>query len=228
MAESSAPEGALPEIDGRDLDADALRAGIIGHGALLVRGLIDADRARRLAEGIDRAADAARAWEAGEPTPETKPWYRPFNPHHDNSLAGGRSFVRGGDGIWTADSPRMLFTIIDMLKQVGFIDVVNAYLGEEAAISVKKSTLRIVPPDSGTNWHQDGAFLGEGIRTCNLWLALSDCGVDAPSLDVVPRRIDHVVETGTRGAIFDWSVGPDVVDDYTGPTGVTSTGLRAG
>ena len=36
------------------------------------------------------------------------------------------------------------------------------------------------PPLPYADWHQDGAFLGEGISTLNLWLPLSDCGDDAP------------------------------------------------
>ena len=78
-------------------------------------------------------------------------------------------------------------------------------------LSANKCTLRRVPIDANTDWHQDGAFLGAGIRALNVWLALSDCGVDAPGLDLVPRRFDDVLETGTGGAIFDWAVGPDVV-----------------
>jgi hypothetical protein len=61
----------------------------------------------------------------------------------------------------------------------------------------------------------------------NVWLALSHCGVDAPGLDVVPRRID-LVETGTEGAIFDWSVGRAVVDRAAGPGGVTRPVFRPG
>ena len=35
----------------------------------------------------------------------------------------------------------------------------------------------------------------------------------APSLDIVPRRFEEVVETGTGGSYFDWAVGPAVVED---------------
>ena len=49
------------------------------------------------------------------------------------------------------------------------------------------------------------------MRTLNLWLALSPCGTDAPGLDIVPRRFDEVLPTGTDGALFDWSVSPALV-----------------
>ena len=62
--------------------------------------------------------------------------------------------------------------------------------GERPALSANKCTLRRVPVDTNTNWHQDGAFLGADVRTVNLWLALSDCGDDSPGLEIVPRRLD--------------------------------------
>ena len=42
------------------------------------------------------------------------------------------------------------------------------------------------------------------------------------------RRFDHVVETGTGGALFDWAVGPETVARVAGDTPVTRPALRAG
>lgn len=114
----------------------------------------------------------------------------------------------------------MLFQLIDLIDQTGIGDLVAAYLGERPALSANKCTLRRVPITTNTGWHQDGAFLGERVRTLNLWLALGQCGTDAPGLDIVPRRFDHVVETGTEGAMFDWSVSPEVVAREAGDTAV--------
>jgi hypothetical protein len=50
-------------------------------------------------------------------------------------------------------------------------------------------------------WHQDGKFLGQ-VRALNLWLALSDCGRDAPGLDLVPRRLDEHVAVNTDDAMM--------------------------
>ena len=41
-------EGSLPEIDARNLDAAAIADGVVGHGALLVRGLYPADQIQRM------------------------------------------------------------------------------------------------------------------------------------------------------------------------------------
>ena len=35
-----------------------------------------------------------------------------------------------------------------------------------------------------------------------MWVTLSRCGDDAPGLDLVPRRLDHIAETGTGGALL--------------------------
>ncbi len=93
------------------------------------------------------------------------------------------------------------------------------YLDEVPAISIQKCTLRRVRPDSASAWHQDGAFLGR-VRALNVWLSLSRCGDDAPGLDIVPERLDEIVPTGTDGAIFNWSVSPQVVEEVAARGGV--------
>jgi hypothetical protein len=69
--------------------------------------------------------------------------------------------------------------------------------------------LRRARPDSQTEWHQDGAFLGNGPRTVNVWTALTPCGADAPSVDVFARPFREIVATGTDDALFNWSVSPE-------------------
>ena len=111
----------------------------------------------------------------------------------------------------TVESPRSLFDVLDTFERSACAEPLTGYLGERPALAAKKWTLRRVPLDSGTDWHQDGAFLGADIRAVNVWLALTHCGDDAPGLDVVAGRLDDIVPTGTEGALFDWSVGDPVV-----------------
>jgi hypothetical protein len=123
--------------------------------------------------------------------------------------------------VFAGDSPRLLFDLLEVVGEAGVPDLVAAHLGEPPALSVKKTTLRRVTKEkSNAAWHQDGAFMGTDIRTVNLWLALSHCGDDAPGLDILPRRLDHIVETGTPGAVFDWSASPDMVERAAGETPV--------
>ena len=124
-----------------------------------------------------------------------------------------------------------MFDFARTLERTGLREVATGYLGERPTISINKCTLRKVDPDvvkghTGISWHQDGAFLGD-VRALNVWLTLSHCGDTAPGLDIVPKRIDHVVPAGTEGAAFDWSVSPAVVDEVSEGTPVQASDLRA-
>ena len=213
-------ESDLPAIDASELTAGRIRAAIDDRGALIVRGLLaDGEEAATLREGIDRVFDGRERASDGAPAAETAPWYDPFvpEPEYETAVGIGRRFVNEGSGVWLADSPRMLFELTERFERLGLRRVISDYLGERPAISVNKGTLRRARPTAGTEWwHQDGAFLGEGIRSLNIWLALSACGRDAPGMDIVAKRLDGIVEKGTRGADFDWSVGQPVVDEVAG------------
>jgi hypothetical protein len=200
----------LPQIDASALNADILGGSILHHGALWVRSLISPPEADRLRQGIDRTFEARDAFHLGTPVEETNPWYA--QAPMDDSLSASRAWVESGGGAWTADAPRMLFDLIELFKDSGVVDVIADVLGERPALSIGKSTLRRVPWTTDTDWHQDGAFLGEAVRTVNVWLCLSECGVDAPGLDVVARRLPYIVQSGSHGAHFDWSVGPGMVE----------------
>ncbi len=112
-------------------------------------------------------------------------------------------------------------------ERAGLTQVITDYLGERPTISVQKCTLRKVDPDAGHGWHQDGAFMGD-VRALNVWLSLSRCGDESPGMDIVPRRLDHIVPTGTEGALFDWSVSPQVAEEAAGDVGSPAADLRAG
>jgi hypothetical protein len=98
-------------------------------------------------------------------------------------------------------------------------EVVGSYLGEPALISVHKTTLRKAEPAVAGAWHQDGKFMGP-VRSLNLWLSLSRCGDEAPGLDLVPRRLDQYLDTGTEGAQLDWTISDSVVARAAGEAGV--------
>lgn len=209
----------LPSVAAADLTAPLIRGAFLAYGCLIVRGLVPADRAAALQAGIDRVFAGRDDHLEGVPVERTTPWYKPFEPEPEyvNSVTLGRGFVGKGSGIWTADSPRLLFDLLSTYEDAGMREIVSEYLGERPALSVNKGTLRRAAPKVGTEWwHQDGAFLGAGIRSLNIWLSLNASGIDAPGLEVVPKRIDHIVETGTEGADFHWSVGDAVVERESG------------
>jgi hypothetical protein len=49
---------------------------------------------------------------------------------------------------------------------------------------------------------------------------LSRCGDEAPGLDIVPRRLDRIVPTGTAGAAFDWSVSQTIAEGVSEGVGI--------
>ena len=224
-----------PVVSAGDLTPELLRSGILRHGSLHVRGVVPEPRVRELVDGIDRAIAAAEKFSSG-PDRELTPWFEPFRVDSsypdakavNRRLWNRRAWVREAGGVWGADSPRMLFELFDTLEAVGMLPLLSEYLGERPALTVDKCTLRRVAVDTNADWHQDGAFLGPGIRTVNMWLSLSECGRDAPGLDFVPARLDRIVDTGTEGAVFPWSVGPGVVDRVSASTPVVRPVFGAG
>ena len=135
-------------------------------------------------------------------------------------VGGRRSWVRASGGVWTADSPRMLFELIELIDETGVGAVVTEYLGERPALSANKCTLRRVPIDSNTDWHQDGAFLGaRGAQPSTCGSSLSHCGVDAPGLDIVPRRLRRDRRRpAPRAPTSTGRSRPAVVDELAGTT----------
>ena len=217
----------LPAVDVGELSAERLASAIQHHGALLVRGLLSDPQIELLVDDIDRGLDAQEAHLAGKPVKATTPWYVPFTPGPEYRRDLHRPFPDTGK-LLAVESPRAAFDTLEVFREIGLGDLVAEHLGERPALSVKKWNLRRVPVIPDADWHQDGAFLGQGIRTVNVWITLSHCGKDAPGLDVVPRRLDHVVETGTGGAHFEWSVGPGAVDQIAGEAGVIRPVLAPG
>lgn len=215
----------VPEVDASELDPDLLATGLLRHGALILRGLVPGASADRLREDTDRVFAARDRFESGTPTPADG-WYERWP---SGGVATGRVFVeQDRSGVLTVDSPRLSDELIALYESTGVVSAVQGYFGERPALSCQKWTLRRVPPDANTGWHQDGAFLGKGIRAVNLWLALTDCGIDAPGLDIVPFRLDRIVETGTDDSYFDWDVGSAVVDRTTGGRPPVHPQFRAG
>jgi len=209
-------DSALIEVVPGDLTPELLRAAIVRRGCLLVRGLVGEDDATRLAGEIQRAFAARDAAAAGAGSADG--YYEEFVPDPPFEFVE-RGWVAESGGVAGADSPKLMFDMLEIFERTGLRKVIAEYLGEPPALSIQKCTLRRTEPSSGGEWHQDGAFLGD-VRALNVWVSLSHCGDDAPGLDIVPCRVDYVAPTGTDGALFDWSVSPKVAEDLAGDAGI--------
>jgi hypothetical protein len=206
----------VPEIACADLTTDIMGGAILHHGGLIVRGLIDPAETARLVAIVEQARSVAASQAETGPSAPVSRWYCPLPLDSDDMLASGRSFIRSHGQVLTADSPAALAELIRFLKGHGVTRMIEDYLGEPTYLSLGKSTMRHATPSSvSTWWHQDGSFLGEATRTVNCWLTLSDCGEHAPGLDIYPRRVNGLVEAGTRGAEDWWIVANGVVEDMT-------------
>lgn len=222
---SAPPE--IPSIAPGDLDASAVRRAITAHGSAHVPGLLDDAQVAAFVDGIEHVL-ALRQASADSPMKRHGSWYSSLPLPREQAQGLARNWVAGDGGMLVCDSPRLLDLLFATYEQVGLREVVAGYLGERPALSANKATLRRARLEGKSDWHQDGAFLGTGLRALNVWVALTDCGVDAPGMDLVPKRFEDVQETGTGGAIFDWAVGPDVVADLSVDAPVVRPHFRAG
>jgi len=198
----------IPEVSHRDFTIESLRSAIRHHGMLLVRGFAERTDTRALASDIERAFSAFDdAQQRGAPGADG--WFRPYS--YDR--VSDRAAKRAAGCVLAVDSPPAMFDVIETFERASVGQLVGDYFGETPALLARKWSLRKVERDATTgDWHQDGAFMGQDIRSLNVWLTLSDCGDVAPGIDVVARRIDGILETGTEGAFFPWSIGAPVAE----------------
>jgi hypothetical protein len=204
----------LPEFTPGELTPELLRAGILRDGCVLVRGLVDRDRALRFAELIDRSFEERERLQSGGRAAEG--YYEEFEAESPyEAVADQRPWIKQGGGVLAVDAPMLTAEMIEMFESAGVQRLVEGYLGERPLISLEKTTLRKAEPHVSGAWHQDGKFMGD-VRALNLWLSLSRCGDESPGLDIVPRRLDEIVTSGTDGTFLDIQVSQATAEEVAG------------
>ena len=213
-------ERGVVEAPAEKLSGELLGGAITNHGCLRVNGLLDPATADRLRDRVEQAFEAReRARAEGAPAESGAPWFVPYAPGRAKADGfGGDLFVR------VVDSPDALCDLVDVFTATGVRRTVTDYLGERPAMIANKWVMRRSP--TGVllgDFHQDGAFLGEGIRTVDCWIALSHCGpgTGRPAMDIVPRRLDGILPSG-EGATFTWSLAEKTVGEALPDTPVVS------
>jgi hypothetical protein len=213
-------DGALPEFRAGDLTPGLVRAAILRYGCILVRGLVDRDEAIRFADGIDTAfAERERLLEGGAAAEGYYEEFVPSTPDYESPLVAIRPWIREGGGVLAVDSPMLCAEMAMLFERAGITRLAAGYLGERPLISLQKTTLRKAEPQVAGAWHQDGSFMGE-VRALNLWLALSRCGDESPGLDLVPRRLDHLVQRQTDEAVLGIQVSQRMAEEAAGDTNI--------
>ena len=197
----------LPTVQPANLTAQALSDALEQYGCLFVPGLLDQHQAGTLTEGIDRSFEAFDRYNERPLAPrpvQDRAWFEPFQPaeRYAKRMMGGRSFTRSTGGLWTIESPHMLFELTELFESIGLKAAIAGHLGEQPALSAAKCNIRRTPVHLPGGWHQDGSFVGLDITSIDAWIALSDCGRDAPGLEVVPHRFDDLLPTGLDGVVI--------------------------
>jgi hypothetical protein len=206
------PSAGLPVVHALP-DAEVVRSTILEHGSLVVRGLVNDEEVARLQHAVEMSV-AARDRAMSEDAAPEGPWYSEFGPLKQ---LGARTFTKTC-GVLAVDSPRGTFQLIDIFRRTGIDKLAAEFLGGPPILSAEKSVFRRVQPSLFASWHQDGAFLGESIRTLDVWISLSHCGKIAPSLEILPRRVSRVLPTG---AFFDWDLDDkEIAKEFPGYTTV--------
>jgi len=92
-----------------------------------------------------------------------------------------------------ADVDAMVAELARVYESSGLLRVVRDYLSEPPVAAAHRIVVRRSTRETGgLAWHQDGQFFGT-VGGLNVWTALDDCGVDRPSLNFVPRRVDYLI-----------------------------------
>tara|TARA_R110002072_G_scaffold298456_1_gene472479 strand:+ start:10600 stop:11661 length:1062 start_codon:yes stop_codon:yes gene_type:complete len=232
----SSGTGGIPEVSVTEFSAGKLQEAIRDQGYLLVRGLLSAESSAELRYTIDMSMRARM--EIGKPRASgmSNDAFYYESPYFPGKHAGFSAQLKKSDygptgSIMVADTPRGAFQVLENYRALELNGLLAEYFGEPAVIATRKWVFRVVPPrQMGGGWHQDGQFMGAGARALNMWIALSPCGdtTAAPGLALIPRRINEILEYGTRGAKIDWVVGVELIDELAAETPVVKPYFAAG
>jgi hypothetical protein len=189
----------IPEIEASELDGRLLGGAILHHGSLIVRGLVERSVALSMADSVDRLFEAFQAWKTNPDT--LGPWFSPVDiPALETRRLRDNQDLFGG--VMICDSPMLFRQVMSLYTNSLLVSAIAEYLGEQPVLSLGKTMARRVTPSPHPGvFHQDGAFLGN-IRTVNSWIAFSDCGVEAPGIELVDRRLPGIVQTEVNGSYF--------------------------
>lgn len=227
------PQGQLAERKWDPADGAGVLRDLNDKSCVLLRQFVAAEEVDRLAS-IARATytlvdmNFERTAHGQSPLPSIFSLPRDSDPE---IKIGNDRFMRNFGGMLIATVPHAGYQLFQLLRGSGILPMVETYIGGRPLVAGGKCTLRLGDPYSTTPnvFHQDGSFLGgEGARALNLWIALTDAGVDAPGLEVYPDRLHDVMPKGDPGAYVPWEVNADWVYQTFGREALIKPAFKAG
>ncbi|HTU14418.1 MAG TPA: hypothetical protein VMF31_04415, partial [Solirubrobacterales bacterium] len=114
QAPARGEQSRCPEATPDQLTPELLRASFLEAGCLLVRDVMDDDKAIQLAADIDHSFEVRK--ERGEGNPDPDGFYDEMQPEDPFKILE-REWVEEGGGVLAADSPKMLFDMLDTFEK---------------------------------------------------------------------------------------------------------------
>jgi hypothetical protein len=215
-------DGAV-EIPADELSVEKLGGAIQHHGCLVVRGLMPRPTVDRLVDAIERALQAQEASHNGAPVSETTPW---FAPHPDYPVTP-RTIDK--NRVFLADSPRAMFEVAEAFRETGIDSLAAEYLGDRPVMTDKKWMLwRMDRSADVFTFHQEASVFNAGpVRTVNICVALSECGVTSPGFQFYPCRMDQIAEPDPN-ELYRFALDPETIARISGDTAVAAPLYDAG
>jgi hypothetical protein len=211
-AASIAPATELRRLAGMPVaratvDAAALRLALESHRCILVKGLATPAQAAQMLDIARKTYDGYEQFDAriaASETPESSIYYRVPEPA-SKAAVDDRRYHRRYGGITVSDAPLAAFSLCEFYTEHPVLSAIAACLGFRPLLSAVKTVVRKGEPNSTVRhvFHQDGLFLHR--RAINIWLALTPAGIDAPGLEILPRRIGFE-PVGEPGSVLPYEV----------------------
>jgi hypothetical protein len=111
-----------------------------------------------------------------------------------------RVFAQGGptrvndSATASGDADRMVSAFSSIYRQRGILDLIEGYLAEPPLALTHRTLVKRNEPSKGLPWHQDASFYRGQCGSIALWIALTECGRACPSLMLVPRRVERIID----------------------------------
>lgn len=227
-----AQESSRPIVAADDLTPALFEALMRRHSCLLVRALFGASDVAALRGA---AADTYRVYDevmakiaAGDQPPADASYVTADG--FGKSRGELANFRRFGSLV-LGFCPHATGVISTTLSRNPIKNCIERYLAGPIGLSLNSSSVRLseISNDVRRVFHQDGNFLGGAdTETVNCWIALDDCGEDAPGLEVFPERVGELLPAGEQGAVAAWEIAEPVAYGRMGADKAWFPRFRAG